>query len=187
MSESDCTIFVDKRNPEFLQIIRAEELGELCFERKDFNFTRELDSWKESTTLKYHNISVAEIQVHANRSPFKFRFIVPNIPIWMVKVKETTETLGMSAESAICKVFGLKRPESFATRVSLSLERELTPTVREAFRYMSPAVKHTGSESGTRGENSKCSYDFILEGGQNHVAIDLLTTKISSILQDNML
>ena len=37
-------------------------------------------------------------------------------------------------------------------------------------------------------EPSKKHADIIiLEGGQNHVAIDLLTTKISSILQDNML
>lgn len=163
--KSDCTIFVDKRHPESLQVIRAEELGELSFERQDFKFTRELSRWTESVTLKYHDISVAEIQVHANRS-FKFRFIVPAIPIWMVKVKETTETLGMSAESAICKVFGLPRPESFATRVSPTLERELTPAVREAFRTMPPAIKHTGSEVGARGENSKCSYDFVLEGNQ---------------------
>lgn len=162
--KSDYTIFVDRQHPDSLQLIKADELGELSFERQDFTFTRELAQWTESITLKYHNISVAEIQVHANRS-FKFRFMVSKIPIWMIKVKETTETLGMSAESAICKLFNLPRPLSFATRVSPALERELMPAIREAFKLMPPARKHTGSEVGARGENSKCSYDFVLEGG----------------------
>jgi hypothetical protein len=163
--KSDYTIFVDKRNPEAPHMVKASELGELTFERSDFTFTRTLSNWRESITLKYRDISVAEIQVHTHRF-FKFRFMVSKIPVWMVKVKETTETLGMSAESAICKVFNLKRPESFATRVSPSLERELMPVVRNAFRSMPRAIKHTGSEAGARGENSKCSYDFVLEGNQ---------------------
>lgn len=163
--KSDYTVFVDKDNPDNINIVRADELGELSFDRNDFTFTKELKDWKESTTLKYHGISVAEIQVHSKRF-FKFRFIVSKIPVWMVKIKETTETLGMSVESAICKVFKLARPDSFATRVLPSLENEIIPVVRQAFHNMPKAIKHTGSEAGSRGENSKCSYDFVLEGNK---------------------
>lgn len=161
--KSDYTIFVEKGKPETIQVIKAEELGELSCERKDFSFTQGLDTWVESTTLKYQGISIGEVQVHKNRS-FKFRFKVSNISTWLNKVKETTETLGMSAESAICKLFRLPRPSSFATRVSPVLEKELMPAVREAFKYMPPAIRHTGSEGGARGKSSKCSYDFVLDG-----------------------
>lgn len=162
---SDYTVFVDRRNPERIIIVKADELGELSFDRQEFTFTKELKNWKESTTLKYHGISVAEIQVHSKRF-FKFRFIVSKIPVWMVKIKETTETLGISAESAICKVFNLDRPDSFAARVLPAQESAIIPVVKQAFRDMPRAIKHTGSEAGERGENSKCSYDFVLEGNK---------------------
>lgn len=163
--KSDYTIFVNRKRPEDIHLVRAEELGDLSFDRNDFSFTKNLAEWKESTTLKYHGISVAEIQVHANRF-FKFRFIVSKIPLWMVRVKETTETFGMTAESAICKVFGLSRPASFTTRVSNSLEASLVPVVKRAFSQMPKAIRHTGSDAGSRGDNSKCSYDFVLEGNK---------------------
>ena len=163
--KSDYTIFVDRKNPEGILLVKAEEIGNLSFDEGDFTFTRSLSEWKESTTLKYHGISVAEIQVHTNRF-FKFRFIVSKIPVWMVKIKETNETLGMSAESAICKVFRLPKPDSFAKRVSPSLEKDLIPVVNNAFEVMPRAISHTGSDTGERGGCSKCSYDFILEGDQ---------------------
>jgi hypothetical protein len=37
-------------------------------------FTRSLDAWIESTTLKYNGASIGEFQVHNNRNCFKFRF-----------------------------------------------------------------------------------------------------------------
>lgn len=39
-----------------------------------FSFTRSLNSWNESNTLKYCGISMGEFQVHHNRNCFKFRF-----------------------------------------------------------------------------------------------------------------
>nr|WP_314115386.1 hypothetical protein [uncultured Leptotrichia sp.] len=54
--------------------------GKLPNWNKDkFNFTKGLDSWNESTTLKYENISIGEFQVHNNRNCFKFRFNMKGI------------------------------------------------------------------------------------------------------------
>lgn len=162
---SDYTLFISKRNLADIKVVSNEEVGNYDFTRDEFTFTRNLDAWTESTTLKYHGVSIAEVQTHLNRS-FKFRFKVSAIPEWFHTVKETTETLGITAEAAICDNFGIRKPLSFATRASLPLERKLMPVIKEAFKILPRAVQHTGSTGGTRGKNSKCPYDFILEGNQ---------------------
>lgn len=162
---SDYTVIINRKDLTKLQIYKSSEVGQYTFSRDEFAFTRDLDRWTESTTLKYHGTSIAEIQTHTNRT-FKFRFIIPAIPLWFRKVKETTETFGMSAESAICEHFKLKQPDSFATRCSPAIKQELAPVIDAAFKVLPKAVKHTGSESGERGEQSKCSYDFLLEGNK---------------------
>lgn len=43
------------------------------FKRENFIFTKDFNEWKESTTLKYKGVSLAEIQIHKKRS-FKLRF-----------------------------------------------------------------------------------------------------------------
>ncbi|MDE6407531.1 MAG: hypothetical protein K2K50_02865, partial [Anaeroplasmataceae bacterium] len=48
------------------------------FKKEKFAFTKNYDEWNESTTLKYDGKSIAEVQVHKNRS-FKFRFIMNNL------------------------------------------------------------------------------------------------------------
>lgn len=42
-------------------------------------FTKEIGVWKESTTVKYYNISIGEFQAHANRNCLKFRFNLKGI------------------------------------------------------------------------------------------------------------
>lgn len=37
-------------------------------------FTRTLDDWNESCTVKYESVSIGEFQIHNNRNCFKFRF-----------------------------------------------------------------------------------------------------------------
>lgn len=49
------------------------------WDNKLFSFTRQLNDWKESTTLKYNGISIGEFQVHNNRNCLKFRFIMKGI------------------------------------------------------------------------------------------------------------
>ncbi len=161
--QSDYTVLIDRNDLSKLQVIRMSEVGQFSFSKEDFSFTRGLDTWSESTTLKYHSKSIAEIQTHSERT-FKFRFIISAIPEWFKKVVENNETLGMTAESAICDYFNLQKPESFTKRCSPSIERQLMPVIKDAFKILPKAIKHTGSESGERGEQSKCSYDFVLEG-----------------------
>lgn len=163
--QSDLTVLLSRKDLENIQLIKAEELSEYSFKREDFTFTRGLDTWTESTTLKYKGISVAEIQTHKERS-FKFRFIISKIPNWFQVVKETNESLGMSAEGAICDFFDLEKPESFKGRVIKSYVDRLMPVIKDAFKKIPPAIKHSGSTAGTRGEQSKCSYDFVLEGNK---------------------
>ena len=163
--QSDYTVLIDRNNLSKMQIIKSSEVGQYSFSQEEFSFTRGLDTWTESTTLKYHGRSIAEIQTHAERT-FKFRFIISAIPEWFKKVVENNETLGMSAESAICEYFNLEQPDSFKTRCSPTIKQQLAPVVSEAFQIVPKAVKHTGSESGARGQQSKCSYDFVLEANK---------------------
>lgn len=162
---SDYTVFIDRNDLSKIQVIRSSDVGQYTFCKEDFSFTRDLGKWTESTTLKYHNRSIAEIQTHSERT-FKFRFIISAIPEWFKTIVENNETLGISAESAICEYFHLQQPDSFLTRCLPSIKRELVPVIKESFKILPKAIKHTGSETGERGEQSKCSYDFILEGGK---------------------
>ncbi len=160
---SDYTVIINRKKLGDITIIKSEEVGDYSFSKEDLSFTRSLDNWRESITLKYHNVSIAEIQTHSNRT-FKFRFIASAIPQWFKQIKETTETFGISAEAAICDYFELKKPASFATRVSAHLERALMPIIKQAFMTIPRAIEHTGSKTGARGGASKCSYDFQLAG-----------------------
>ncbi len=161
--QSDLTVFVSQKNIKNIQVFKSEDVTSYTFSRKDFEFTRGLDKWVESTTLKYHGKSIAEIQTHKERS-FKFRFIISSIPEWFRVVKETTETFGISAEGAICRYFELDEPDSFKKRVSDEYVKNLYSVIDSAFKEIPNAIEHSGSTAGERGEQSKCSYDFVLEG-----------------------
>ncbi len=168
---SDYTVIVTEKEAPQISVIKASDVGNYSFERSSFSFTKELGDWHESTTLKYDGDSIAEIQAHKKRT-FKFRFIVKAISKWFKNVKVSNETLGISAESAVCKYFGLNEPESFKKRAQEKLVIELTPAIKKSFEIIPKAIKHTGSEPGSRGENSKCSYDFLLE---NNLTLSLKT------------
>lgn len=138
---------------------------DIDFDPSRFTFTRMFEEWVESTTLKYNGSSIAEIQVHRNRT-FKFRFHLRKILSLLKKNQETNETLGITAEVAICGAFDLEYPTGFRERSSANIEYGLKPTIREAFDILPRPIKYTGKDSGSRGGNSKCSYDFLLEGGK---------------------
>lgn len=161
--QSDYTVLISQQMPKDYKIIKNDEIAYVSFSRNDFAFTRDLTNWNESTTLKYHTKSIAEIQVHKNRT-FKFRFKVSALSEWLQKVKYTNETLGISTEAAICEIFSLKKPDSFFARESKKYIEILKPTLNDAFKNMPPAIDHSGSNKGERGGQSKCSYDFLLEG-----------------------
>lgn len=163
--QSDYTVLLSRKDLKSVQIIKSEDVSNISFLRSDFEFTRGLDTWTESTTLKYHGKSIAEIQTHKERS-FKFRFIISSLPDLVKIAKENNETLGMSAEYAICEYFNLEKPKSFETRILKSYVRKLLPIVEKAFEKMPPAIEHSGSTPGERGGQSKCSYDFLLQGNK---------------------
>ncbi len=163
--QSDVTVFVSRKDISNIQIINSDEVADYSFSRDEFSFTRDLGSWTESTTLKFHGKSIAEIQTHKERS-FKFRFIVSAIPDWFKVIKQNNESLGMSAEGAICEYFNIEMPKSFESRVVPAYVKMLMPVVADAFKSLPKAIAHTGSTAGDRGEQSKCSYDFILEGNK---------------------
>ncbi|MBE6115647.1 MAG: hypothetical protein E7187_02310 [Erysipelotrichaceae bacterium] len=146
-------------------IFDKSQTVDMLFERDNFTFTRDLHNWNESTTLKYKNNSIAEIQIHKNRT-FKFRFIMSALAQLLVNERITNETFGITAEKTICDVFKLKVPDSYAGRYSVKMERELKPIVIESFTYLPNPIENTGALPGERGKNSKCSYDFLLEGNK---------------------
>ena len=161
---SDYTVWVQYNEGKYsYTIFDRNQFVDIEPNYEHFSFTRASEEWKESTTLKYKGISIAEIQLHKNRL-FKFRFIMKALQKFIVEAKMTTETLGMTAEKTICDLFSLAYPDNFKGRVSARLQEEIAPTVKAAFKNLPAAIKHTGSEKGERGKDSKCSYDFILEG-----------------------
>jgi len=161
---SDYTVWIQYDEGKYsYTIFDRNQFVNIETEREHFSFTREGVEWNESTTLKYKGISIAEIQIHKNRT-FKFRFIMKALQRFIIEAKMTTETFGMTAEKTICDLFGLAYPDNFKGRCSPRLQAEITPTVKAAFKLLPAAIKHTGSEKGERGKDSKCSYDFVLDG-----------------------
>ena len=99
MFTADYTVWIYSSDSDKFEyvIINRDQAPDLIFKRDELSFTCEnIDKWKESTTLKYKNKSIAEIQVHKNRS-FKFRFSMNNLMTFLRDIKITTETLGMNA------------------------------------------------------------------------------------------
>ena len=164
---SDYTVWIYKDNDETFayDILDRNIIVNITAEKEHFSFTKGLNDWIESTTLKYNGISLAEIQIHKNRT-FKFRFDMKKLMTFIKAQLNTTETFGISAETAICSLFGLEIPDSYQNRRAFKLENDLTPILIDAFKQIPHPIKSTGSETGARGKNSKASYDFILEGNK---------------------
>lgn len=161
--DADYLLWINQTTKGFEYKLVEGDLGvNLSYDRKNFSFTRDLSKWKESTTLKYQNISIAEIQVHKNRT-FKFRFNMKNILVFLEN-KENNETLGISAEVAVCNKFNLDCSKNLRKRSLSSYERKLKDVIDKAFITLPDAIRHTGNEPGKRGGRSKAPYDFILVG-----------------------
>lgn len=164
---SDYTVWVKPESNSIYSytIYDRNKIVDISLNRENFTFTRDLASWTESTTLKYNGSTLAEIQIHKNRT-FKFRFKMSTLEYLLKDLNVTNETLGISAEAAVCKAFGLKIPDNYRTRISNTFVKDLIPTVKTAFLKLPNVVQSTGATSGERGLQSKCSYDFLLLGGK---------------------
>lgn len=162
---SDFTIwFQYTSNNQFnYTIFDRNQFLDIEFERSNFTFTKNLENWKESTTLKYKNKSIAEIQIHKNRT-FKFRFIMKNLIEFLKTITLNNETFGITAEKTICNIFNLDFPSHLAKRASRIIESQIKNTIINSFQSLPKPIEYTGCKQGIRKEESKCSYDFILEG-----------------------
>ena len=147
------------------ELFKGDSIVNIDYDLKNFSFTKDFEEWNESTTLKYKDLSIAEIQVHKNRS-FKFRFIMKNLISMIQSAELNNETLGITAEKTISDIFNVKYPSNFYTRYSPNLQCQLEDVIRNAFMYLPKPVQHSGSSVGDRGGASKCSYDFVLEGNK---------------------
>ena len=141
MFVSDYTVWLrrDEDGKYDFTIFDRNQYVNIDLEREHFSFTKEGADWNESTTLKYKGISIAEVQIHKNRT-FKFRFIMKALQKFLVEAKQTTETFGMTAEKTICDIFGLEYPDSFRTRCSPKLQEDMTPTIVKAFEKLPRGV-----------------------------------------------
>ena len=155
-------IFQDEKGFSF-HLLKGDSGIDIDYEKKYFSFTKDYDEWNESTTLKYKGKSIAEIQVHKNRS-FKFRFIMKNVVPMIVSRDKNNETLGITAEKTICDLFHIEYPANFFNRYSPELQYQISDAIENAFRYLPVPIKHLGSEVGERGGRSKSSCDFLLSG-----------------------
>lgn len=155
-------IYIENGKYEY-KIIYREEKPDLIWEKNKFSFTRpSLLDWTESLTVKYDNVSIAEIQVHKNRS-FKFRFILDKLETLFKKREQNNETLGISIENAICNIFNLDKPEHLEKRSDPEIERKSKEVIIEAFNNIPKPIRYVGAEKGERGGQSKSPVDFILE------------------------
>jgi hypothetical protein len=71
-------VYVDSPGDGF-HIYKKESIPVLEWNISKFSFTRGLEDWNESTTIKYDNISIAEFQLHQHRNSYKFRFHILNL------------------------------------------------------------------------------------------------------------
>ena len=72
--DADYIVWVNQKENNYdCEIIKGDNYADLEFDAKNFTFTRQFNEWIESNTIKYKGLSIAEVQIHKNRT-FKFRF-----------------------------------------------------------------------------------------------------------------
>ena len=50
-----------------------------AWDREYISFTRSIDRWRTSCSVKYHGVTIGEFEVHQNRNCLKFRFDIKGI------------------------------------------------------------------------------------------------------------
>lgn len=174
---SDISIFIylksgclDTWNPYnyVVKIYHKADLNEIEFDKTQLSFTKNRSEWNESNTIKQNGISIGEFQVHSGESRFvKFRFFLKNLFPLLEKQKSNNETLGVTSEYVICKLFNLSYSKNInlVERSDSRLIKAITPTIQKAFIELPIPIKYSGAEVGLR-KGSKSSSDFILTGNR---------------------
>ncbi len=111
MFQSDYTFYISKIKEKVTSTIYTRDnVIDIDYRPSKFSFSRSLNDWNESNTIYYQmknrKIPIAEVQTHRKRT-FKFRFNMKYLPQLIKEEKETTESLGTSAEYALCEAFNL--------------------------------------------------------------------------------
>lgn len=61
------------------KIIEKRGLPRFIWESNRFSFSKNIDNWNESCTVKYDGVSIGECQAHNHRNCYKFRFNLKNL------------------------------------------------------------------------------------------------------------
>lgn len=159
-------IYRDKNSYKYKIIYRNEKMDFIWYKNKITFTKKHIDDWKESLTVKYDKVTIAEIQVHKNRS-FKFRFLFQNLIDLLIKREKNNETFGISVENEICKIFNLDKPKHLEERSDKRMMEEAYNTIMDAFCELPSPINYVGDKKGTTGKNSKSPIDFKLEGDKS--------------------
>lgn len=185
ISDYTCWIYLRDNAYDF-DLIERGDVPDRTFEKSDFSFTRTLEDWNESVTVKYEGKTVMEFQLHANRSGYKIR--LDRLNLKEIIDKETfdpqainSSTLGDSAELAICNVFKLPLSDD-SSRLINNSNRAITSYLIGHYRenkslFLEKPVAYGGTQKRERGGQSKSGVDFYLE---NNKTLSLKTNKSKS-------
>ena len=171
-------IYLNKfKEYEYMIIYRGNK-PDLEFEDSNFTFSKEsIELWNECNTIKYNGKSLFVIQVHKNRT-FKFRVYVNNLIGYFKYETKNNETLGMSVEKIICDISKVDYPDHLKTRSSYDYEQMYTKKIELILKELPEVIEYSGAQQGSRGGNSKCSYDFVLKGNKK---LSLKTNKYKMV------
>ena len=77
----DYLLWIYQKNSKFYyKVIQKNNLSNFNWDIRNFTFTKDINSWNESCSVRYNEISLGEFQLHGNRSPNKkFRFNMKNL------------------------------------------------------------------------------------------------------------
>ena len=162
---SDLNIWIFNENNFYkYRILPKSDHLNFLLEKDNFSFTKDYDNWNESNTLKYKGISIAEIQIHKNRT-FKFRFILSKLLLFLDEQVGNNETFGISAEKAICDVYNLTYPLHLVKRSSSRLIEKIKPSLGKLFSNEFHPIRFLGTDKGKITKQSKSPHDFELSDG----------------------
>lgn len=160
---SDYLVFVNWKTKKVLSF-DADDYPDLDLVPSNFRFSKSESEWNWSNSLFYKEKFLAEIQIPITRTII-FRFVIDSLVELLNEKKKNNESLGISAEEEVCEIFGLD-DKGIKPRAIKSFQRSLHPILLKAFSGLPKPIEYTGSDKGNRGGESKCSYDFVLEGGK---------------------
>lgn len=75
----DSVLYVRKKSKTIDVLFVDTKDKHFSFDNEKFKFSRTPEEWNESVSISYDGIQLAEMQLHTNRSPFKFRFNFENL------------------------------------------------------------------------------------------------------------